>query len=73
MLKRLTHWPLTVQLALLTLPPLLVIAVLGFMRLSGYYDDYRQLSRVRDLVVLAKQFSAIGGAITDETNVGCGN
>lgn len=70
MLKRLTRLPLTIQLAILTVPPLLVIAVLGFIHLSGYYRDYRQLSRVRDLVVLANQFSAIGSAVTDETNAG---
>ena len=70
MLKKLTHLPLTIRLAILTVPPLMVIAVLGFVHLSGYYSEYRQLSRVRDLVVLANQFSAIGGSITDETNAG---
>ena len=70
MLKRLAQLPLTFQLALLTVPPLVVIAILGFIFLSGYNRDYRQLSRVRDLVVLANQFSAIGGSITDETNAG---
>jgi methyl-accepting chemotaxis protein len=70
MLKRLAHLPLTIQLAILTVPPLFVIAVLGFVHLSGNYRDYRQLSRVRDLVVLANQFSAIGGAINEETNAG---
>jgi methyl-accepting chemotaxis protein len=69
-LKRLTHLPLTIRLAILTVPPLVVIAILGFVHLSGYYSEYRQLSRVRDLVVLANQFSAIGGSITDETNAG---
>ncbi len=70
MLKRLTQLPLTIQLAILTLPPLLVIATLGFITLSGHYREYRQLSRVRDLVVLANQFSAIGGSINNETNAG---
>jgi hypothetical protein len=69
-LKRLAHLPLTIRLAILTVPPLMVIAILGFVHLSGYYSEYRQLSRVRDLVVLANQFSAIGGSITDETNAG---
>ena len=70
MFKRLTHLPLTIQLAILTIPPLLVIATLGFALLSGQYREYRQLSRVRDLVRLANQFSAIGSAITNETNAG---
>lgn len=68
MLKRISQLPLTLRLAILTVPPLLVIAILGFIHLSGYYRDYRQLSRVRDLVVLANQFSAIGSAVNDETN-----
>ena len=70
MFKRLTRLPLTIQLAILTIPPLLVIAMLGFALLSGQYREYRQLSRVRDLVRLANQFSAVGSAVTDETNAG---
>jgi len=68
MSSRLTRLPLNLQLLLLAVPPLLVVALLACTILVGNYREYRQLSRVRGLVTLANQFSAIGADLTAETN-----
>jgi methyl-accepting chemotaxis protein len=57
-----------VQLALFAIPPVLLVAALASVCLIRYNNDYRELSRVRDLVGLANRFSAISGSLTDETN-----
>ena len=70
MIKRLTQLPLRTQLAVLTIPSFLVIVIFASIFIVRTNRDYRQLSRVRDLVTLANQFSAIGGSLEQETNAG---
>ncbi|OIR09287.1 methyl-accepting chemotaxis protein III [mine drainage metagenome] len=70
MIKRLTQLPLRTQLAILTIPSFVVIVALASVFIARTYRDYRQLSRVRDLVTLANKFSAIGGSLEQETNAG---
>lgn len=64
---RLLRLPLDKQLAILTVPPLLLVAGLGYAVLSGSYRQYRQLSEARDIVEMANRFSAIGDSLDSET------
>ena len=68
MLRQLSRLPLNLQLLILAVPPMVTILCLACVFLVGNYRDYRQLSRVRGLVDLANQFSAIGADLTAETN-----
>ena len=67
-LRRLEQIRVDYQLAAFAIPPLILVLVLAYLCLSRYASDYRELSRVRGLVGLANQFSAISGSLTDETN-----
>jgi methyl-accepting chemotaxis protein len=69
MFKRLAQLPLRVQLAILTIPSLLLAIIFACMVLLERNRSYKQLSRTRDLVTLANQFATIGGSLVSETNV----
>lgn len=68
LLRRLQSSRVDLQLAVFAIPPFLLVLVLGYICLSRYARDYRELSQVRDVVGLANQFSALSGSLTVETN-----
>lgn len=64
---RLHRLPLDKQLAILTVPPLMLIVGLGYAVLSDSFGRYQQLSQARDVVDVVNQFSAIGDSLDAET------
>lgn len=72
-LKRFEAIRIDLQLALFAVPLLLLVLVLSYAYLSRFVTDYRELSRVRDLVALANRFSEISGSLNSETGSGMWN
>ena len=67
---RLRRLPLHQQLALLTVPPLLLLVGLGGSMLTSSYRQYRELSDARDLIEIANYFSAISDSLDREPGNG---
>src|SRR4051812_1241533 len=68
LLKRFERVRIDVQLAIFAVPLLTLVVVLAYFYLSRFVGDYRELTRVRDLVALANQFSEISEALNAETS-----
>lgn len=66
-LKRFETIRIDLQLALFAVPLLMLVMVLSYAYLSRFVTDYRELSRVRDLVALANRFSEISSSLNTET------
>lgn len=66
-LKRFETIRIDLQLALFAVPLLMLVMVLSYVYLSRFVTDYRELSRVRNLVAIANRFSEISSSLNTET------
>lgn len=65
--KRFETVRIDLQLAIFAVPVLALVLVLAYFCLARFVTDYREVSRVRDLVALANRFSEISGSLNTET------
>ena len=66
--KRLAALDLSFQLAIVTIPPFLLLGIFASVYLTGFWKNYQEFVRVREIFVLASQFAAVGESLQNETN-----